>query len=76
MSNSAVGNTGWGIEIDVDVQMVASCPICTIYLVGGACNPIYLCKGRNGRVSGRFKCGADFVFSLLDKTSNKAHLRL
>ncbi len=28
------GNTGWGIEIDNDVEMVsASCPRCTIYLI-------------------------------------------
>lgn len=28
------GNTGWGVEIDLDVQMVsASCPNCTIYLI-------------------------------------------
>lgn len=28
------GSTGWGIEIDLDVQMVsAACPLCTIYLV-------------------------------------------
>ena len=29
-----VGNTGWGIEIDLDVEMIsASCPNCTIYLI-------------------------------------------
>jgi len=28
------GSTGWGIEIDLDVQMVsAACPLCTIYLI-------------------------------------------
>jgi subtilase family serine protease len=28
------GNTGWGAEIDLDVEMVsASCPHCTIYLI-------------------------------------------
>ncbi len=28
------GNTGWGVQIDVDVEMVsASCPLCTIYLI-------------------------------------------
>ncbi len=28
------GSTGWGIEIDLDVQMVsATCPLCKIYLV-------------------------------------------
>ena len=28
------GNTGWGVEIDLDVQMVSAvCPNCTIYLV-------------------------------------------
>jgi hypothetical protein len=28
------GNTGWGVEIDLDVEMVsASCPLCTIYLI-------------------------------------------
>jgi subtilase family serine protease len=28
------GSTGWGVEIDLDVQMVsAACPLCTIYLV-------------------------------------------
>jgi subtilase family serine protease len=32
--NYPTGNTGWGIEIDLDVEMVsASCPLCTIYLV-------------------------------------------
>ena len=32
--NYPIGNTGWGIEIDLDVEMVsASCPLCTIYLV-------------------------------------------
>lgn len=33
-SNYPSGSTGWGIEIDLDVEMVsASCPLCTIYLV-------------------------------------------
>jgi subtilase family serine protease len=33
-SNYPSGNAGWGLEIDLDVQMVsASCPKCTIYLV-------------------------------------------
>jgi hypothetical protein len=28
------GNTGWGLEIDLDVEMVsAACPKCTIYLI-------------------------------------------
>jgi subtilase family serine protease len=28
------GSTGWGLEIDLDVQMVAAvCPLCTIYLI-------------------------------------------
>lgn len=32
--NYPVGNQGWGVEIDLDVEMVsASCPNCTIYLV-------------------------------------------
>ncbi|HEX3670151.1 MAG TPA: S8 family serine peptidase [Candidatus Cybelea sp.] len=34
MKNYPRGSTGWGIEIDLDVQMVsAACPLCTIYLV-------------------------------------------
>jgi Subtilase family len=33
-TNYPVGNTGWGTEIDLDVEMVsASCPLCTIYLI-------------------------------------------
>jgi hypothetical protein len=33
-SNYPSGNVGWGLEIDLDVQMVsAACPLCTIYLV-------------------------------------------
>lgn len=33
-SNYPAGNTGWGVEIDLDAEMVsASCPLCTIYLV-------------------------------------------
>ncbi len=33
-SNYPQGNQGWGVEIDLDVQMVsASCPNCTIYLI-------------------------------------------
>jgi subtilase family serine protease len=33
-SNYPPGNVGWGVEIDLDVQMVsAACPLCTIYLV-------------------------------------------
>ena len=33
-SNYPAGNTGWGVEIDLDIEMVsASCPLCTIYLV-------------------------------------------
>jgi subtilase family serine protease len=33
-SNYPSGNAGWGVEIDLDVEMVsASCPNCTIYLV-------------------------------------------
>ncbi|HET6275333.1 MAG TPA: hypothetical protein VFE16_05260 [Candidatus Cybelea sp.] len=33
-SNYPSGNTGWGVEIDLDVEMVsAACPRCTIYLV-------------------------------------------
>ncbi len=33
-SNYPSGSTGWGIETDLDVQMVsATCPLCTIYLV-------------------------------------------
>jgi len=32
--NYPTGDTGWGVEIDLDVEMVsASCPLCTIYLV-------------------------------------------
>jgi subtilase family serine protease len=32
--NYPKGNIGWGLEIDLDVQMVsASCPNCTIYLI-------------------------------------------
>ena len=33
-SNYPKGDAGWGVEIDLDVDMVsASCPNCTIYLV-------------------------------------------
>ncbi len=33
-SNYPTGNVGWGVEIDLDVEMVsASCPNCTIYLI-------------------------------------------
>lgn len=33
-SNYPSGDTGWGVEIDLDVQMVsAACPLCTIYLI-------------------------------------------
>lgn len=33
-SNYPRGDTGWGVEIDLDVQMVsAACPNCTIYLI-------------------------------------------
>jgi subtilase family serine protease len=33
-SNYPQGDVGWGVEIDLDVEMVsASCPLCTIYLV-------------------------------------------
>jgi subtilase family serine protease len=33
-SNYPSGSTGWGVEIDLDVQMVsAACPLCTIYLI-------------------------------------------
>jgi hypothetical protein len=33
-SNYPSGSKGWGIEIDLDVDMVsASCPLCTIYLI-------------------------------------------
>ncbi len=33
-SNYPAGSTGWGVEIDLDVEMVsAACPLCTIYLV-------------------------------------------
>ena len=33
-SNYPKGNTSWGVEIDLDVEMVsASCPNCTIYLI-------------------------------------------
>lgn len=33
-SNYPTGNTGWGVEIDLDVDMAsASCPLCTINLV-------------------------------------------
>ena len=32
--NYPVGNGGWGVEIDLDAEMVsASCPNCTIYLI-------------------------------------------
>lgn len=32
--NYPQGNTGWGVEIDLDVEMAsASCPKCTIYLI-------------------------------------------
>ncbi|MGB8908332.1 MAG: S8 family serine peptidase [Candidatus Cybelea sp.] len=32
--NYPQGNSGWGVEIDLDVEMVsASCPLCTIYLI-------------------------------------------
>jgi subtilase family serine protease len=33
-SNYPKGNTGWGVEIDLDVEMIsATCPKCTIYLI-------------------------------------------
>ncbi|HEY6326133.1 MAG TPA: hypothetical protein VIW73_06415 [Candidatus Cybelea sp.] len=33
-SHYPVGNTGWGVEEDLDIEMVsASCPLCTIYLI-------------------------------------------
>jgi hypothetical protein len=33
------GNAGWGVEIDLDVEMVsATCPLCTIYLVEAKSN--------------------------------------
>jgi subtilase family serine protease len=33
-SNYPQGSTGWGVEIDLDVDMVsAACPLCTIYLI-------------------------------------------
>jgi subtilase family serine protease len=33
-SHYPAGDTGWGVEIDLDVQMVsAACPLCTIYLI-------------------------------------------
>ena len=33
-SNYPQGSVGWGVEIDLDVEMVsASCPLCTIYLI-------------------------------------------
>jgi hypothetical protein len=33
-SSYPAGNVGWGVEIDLDVEMVsAACPLCTIYLV-------------------------------------------
>jgi hypothetical protein len=33
-SNYPSGNTGWGLEEDLDIEMVSvSCPACTIYLV-------------------------------------------
>src|SRR5580704_5203143 len=32
--NYPIGNTGWGLEEDLDVQMVSAvCPKCTIYLI-------------------------------------------
>jgi hypothetical protein len=32
--NYPQGSTGWGVEIDLDVEMVSSsCPLCTIYLI-------------------------------------------
>ena len=38
-ANYPSGNTGWGVEIDLDVEMVsASCPLCTIYLVEAKSN--------------------------------------
>ena len=34
IGNYPGGSTGWGVEIDLDVEMVsASCPLCTIYLI-------------------------------------------
>jgi subtilase family serine protease len=34
MSNYPTGNIGWGVEIDLDVEMVsASCPNCTVNLI-------------------------------------------
>jgi subtilase family serine protease len=34
MKNYPTGDIGWGVEIDLDIQMVAAtCPLCTIYLV-------------------------------------------
>jgi hypothetical protein len=33
-SNYPSGSVGWGVEIDLDVEMVsAACPLCTIYLI-------------------------------------------
>ncbi len=38
-SNYPPGNTGWGVEIDLDVQMVSAvCPKCTIYLIEATSN--------------------------------------
>ncbi|HEY1868829.1 MAG TPA: hypothetical protein VGG70_11085, partial [Candidatus Cybelea sp.] len=32
--NYPAGNTGWGVDIDLEAEMVsATCPLCTIYLV-------------------------------------------
>jgi len=32
--NYPAGSTGWGVEIDLDAQMVSgTCPLCTIYLI-------------------------------------------
>jgi subtilase family serine protease len=34
MNDYPAGNTSWGTEIDLDIEMVAAtCPLCTIYLV-------------------------------------------
>ncbi len=39
--NYPMGSTNWGVEIDLDVEMVsASCPNCTIYLVEANTNSI------------------------------------
>jgi len=64
--NYPAGDTGWGVEIDLDVQMIsASCPKCSVYLIEANSNGIADIEAAEAEA---VKLGAHIVSNSLEGT--------